>query len=226
MVKVMKVIKKKEVAQKPTAIPTVKGKMLASGQYSPKSGQRCLSTSLKGEPCPNAVPGGKNGDRVPYCEKCRKHGDPSLFVTDHPKFGKILVANRNLPKGYRMAWWGDRTTTKKLPDPDWEWALDTTKGVINARPYQKGSLLQFCACPGPHEKVTVWMGPRSDSNLRAKPLTCMLFSTTMPIPKNHQLTMMYNESWKDTDEFFKERGLVRADVGTRKYPCIKKSQFA
>jgi hypothetical protein len=163
---------------------------------------------------------------VPYCAECRKKGDPSLLVTDHPKFGKILVARRDLPKGYRMAWWGDRTSTKKLPDKDWEWALDTSKGVINARPYQKGSLLQFSACPGPEEKVTIWMGPRGDSNLDGSPLTCMMFSTSMKIPKNHHLCMMYNEDMKSTDEFFAERGISRGNVGTKKFPCIKKAYCA
>merc|ERR1719272_1654725 len=101
-----------------------------------------------------------------------------------------------------MAWWGNRSTKKALPDAAWEWALDTRCGIINARPYQSGSLLQFSACPGPHEKVTVWMGPNTDSNLTKAPVTCMMFSTRMDVPKNHQLTMMYNEDMKSTDDFF------------------------
>ena len=44
---------------------------------------------------------------VPYCLECLQNGDPSLKVADHPKFGKILVAARDLPKGYLAAWWGD-----------------------------------------------------------------------------------------------------------------------
>jgi hypothetical protein len=203
------------------------GKTFAWGQYTPTSG-RCIATSLTGKPCQDPLPLDKKGlsDHVPYCTWCRKNGDPSMFVTDHPKFGKILVANRKLPKGYRMAWWGDRTTKNKLPDPDWEWALDTHSGIINARPYQKGSLLQFAACPGPNERVTVWMGPRTDSNCYKKDLTSMIFSTSMEIPKKHQLCMMYNEDFASTDEFFAERGIKRADVGTTKYPCIKRKARA
>lgn len=220
-------MKKKEAMRKQTKTLTQKMRTLPWGQHAPLSGG-CISTSLNGKPCPHPLPTDSKGrsDKVPYCVACRKNGDPSLLVTDHPKFGKILVAKRDLPKGYRVAWWGDRTTKKRLPEPDWEWALDTTKGIINARPYQKGSLLQFAACPGPHERVTIWMGPRSDSNLRSSPLTCLMFSTTLPLPKGNQLCMMYNESWKDTDEFFAERGITRADVGTEKYPCIRKAQFA
>lgn len=220
--KQQKVTKKKEVK-------ATRGRTLLSGQHAPLSGC-CISTSLKGEPCRGPLPFHKGDlkDMVPYCEKCRKNGDPSLLVTDHPKFGKILVSRRDLPKGYRLAWWGDLTTSKKLPDAHWEWALETRVkgGIINARRYMKGSLPQFCACPGPHEKVTVKMGPNDSSNLDNSKLTCLMFSTNMPVPKNHQLCMMYSDSWKDTDEFFAERGIKRCDVGTKKYPCIRKEQFA
>lgn len=204
-----------------------KAKVVKHRQHGALSGA-CISTSLKGEPCQGDLPlkSNKPGDlcdMVPYCTKCRKKGDPSLLVTQHPKFGKILVARRDLPKGYRMAWWGNRSTAKKLPDKDWEWALDTgTCGIINARPHQKGSLLQFSACPGPQERVTVWMGPRSESNLDKSKLTCLMFTTTMPVPKNHQLCMMYNDSIKSTEQFFADRGLKRCNVGTKRYPCIKK----
>lgn len=224
LMNMVKAKKQREIAQKPSENRTKTGRTFPWGQHSPLSGC-CVSTLLTGEPCPGALPLDMNGelvDMVPYCAECRKNGDPSLLVTNHPKFGKILVAKRDLPKGYRMAWWGDLTPKKKVPAPDWEWALVSTKGVINARPYQKGSQLQFSACPGPHEKVTVWMGPRHESNLAKTPLTCLMFSTTMPIPKNHQLCMMYNEDMKSTDEFFEERGIKRADVGTNKFPCIRK----
>ena len=33
-------------------------------------------------------------------------GDPSLKAVKHPRFGKILIAKRNLPRGYYVAWWG------------------------------------------------------------------------------------------------------------------------
>jgi len=238
----VKVMKKKEIASKPAKrpalvsvsnervkeIPKKKGRTLPWGQHAPLSGC-CISTSLKGEPCLQALPVDAQGDlcdMIPYCAACRKNGDPSLLVADHPKFGKILVAKRDLPKGYRTAWWGDRLNQKEVPEADWEWALDTTKGVINARPYQNGSLLQFSACPGPHERVTLWMGPKCDSNLDSSSLTCLMFSTTMPVPANHQLCMMYNESEKSTNEFFEERGIKRCDVGTKKYPCIRKVRYA
>jgi len=193
--------------------------LTSSGQHPPTSG-RCISTQLNGKPCQGELP---KADGVPYCASCRKTGDPSLRVCDHPKFGKILIAVRKLPKAYYMVWWGDRTTEEAIPKKHMEWALDTgTHGMIDARPYQGGSLMQFCACPGPSELTTVWMGPRTDCLLKRAKLTGMLFTTRMPVPKNHQLVMMYNLDVKTTDEFFAERGLVRSDVGTRKYPTLKK----
>merc|ERR1712194_1007340 len=52
----------------------------------------------------------------------------------------------------------------------------------------------------------------------------MLFQTTLPVPKNHQLVMMYAESEKATEGFFKERGLTRCDVWTKEYPTILKKK--
>ena len=74
-------------------------------------------------------------------------GDPSLKAVKHPKFGKILVATRNLPKGYYVAWWGKLCPKKQVPYKRMEWALETSKGMVDAVPY-KGSQLKYCACPG------------------------------------------------------------------------------
>lgn len=74
-------------------------------------------------------------------------GDPSLKAVKHPKFGKILVATRNLPKGYYVAWWGKLCPKKQVPYKRMEWALETSKGMVDAIPY-KGSQLKYCACPG------------------------------------------------------------------------------
>ena len=76
-----------------------------------------------------------------------KNGDPSLRAVKHPRFGKILIATRDLPKGYYAAWWGKLCQKKKIPYKRMEWALETSKGMVDAVPY-KGSLLKYCACPG------------------------------------------------------------------------------
>jgi hypothetical protein len=144
-------------------------------------------------------------------------------VVDHPKFGKCLIARRRLPKGYTVAWWGRRIGKKKLPEKNWNWALETEKGIIDAVPFRKGSQLQFCQCPGPSEKATIDDHPRQYSKLlAAKKKTCLLFGTLCDIPKGYQLTMMYNYDDKSTEEFFQERGIVRQDVGCKQLPALKK----
>lgn len=81
-------------------------------------------------------------------------GDPSLKAVKHPKFGKILVATRNLPKGYYAAWWGKLCPKKQVPFKRMEWALETSKGMVDAIPY-KGSQLKYCACPG-RSRITTY----------------------------------------------------------------------
>ncbi len=53
----------------------------------------CISTDLQGRPC-TSKQGAKN---VPYCDVCMKKGDPSMAVVPHPRFGKMLIAKRDLP---------------------------------------------------------------------------------------------------------------------------------
>jgi len=188
------------------------------GQNAPSS-MGCFSTSAKdGKPC--SRPRVKKG--LPYCKECMKSGDPSLKAVQHPHFGKILIAMRKLPKPYYAAWWGTLTPKSKLPEAKQEWALQTGKGYIDATGHP-GSQLKFCACPGPGELPTIDFSSNYDVFLEKADKTCLLFATRREIPRNHQVTMMYNESEKTTDEFFEERGLERADVGTAKHPACKKS---
>merc|ERR1712046_202488 len=138
-------------------------------------------------------------------------------------FGKILVANRELKKPYYAAWWGTLVPSSKMSDKSKEWALQTTKGMIDAIPH-KGSQLKYCACTGPNEVSTINFSYNFDALLEKPPkgqkpyVTCLLFQTLRDIPKNYQVTMMYNADEKSTQEFFDERGIVRGDVGTAEYP--------
>jgi hypothetical protein len=193
-------------------------RLTKNGQNIP-SGNGCLSTSVKdGKACPRP----RAEKHLPYCKQCLKTGDPSLKAVQHPKFGKILIAMRKLPKLYYVAWWGTLVPSRKLPEKRQEWALQTTKGYIDAVPHP-GSQLKFCACPGPGELPTIDFSSNFDIFLKKAEKTCLLFSTRRDIPQNHQVSMMYNMDEKTTDEFFQERGLVRGDVGTKEYPCCRKS---
>ncbi len=73
------------------------GRKYASGQNSMNSAL-CVATYTNGKPCMKP----KAHLNVPYCESCMKTGDPSLGVVKHPRFGKMLVARRDLPAKYSI----------------------------------------------------------------------------------------------------------------------------
>eukprot|EP00958_Prasinococcus_capsulatus_P012167 scaffold1209_cov350-Prasinococcus_capsulatus_cf.AAC.3 len=78
-----------------------------SGQHKRFSG-RCYATDAKhGRPCSRAA-----SSHIPYCSQHCQAGDGSLRVVAHPFAGKILVARRDLPKGYKIVYWGERKRTK------------------------------------------------------------------------------------------------------------------
>mmetsp|Transcript_70040 Transcript_70040/g.183559 ORF Transcript_70040/g.183559 Transcript_70040/m.183559 type:complete len:253 (-) Transcript_70040:10-768(-) len=218
--------KKAKKVVKSSAAPTKSAAALARLTKRTKHGQNlptsdlCMATFRDGRPCaqPRADPA------VPYCRRCTKSGDPSLKVQQHPHYGKILIAARDLPKPYYAGWWGTMTPAKKLPLKRWEWALQTTKGMIDAVGHA-GSQLKFCACPGPGEMPTIDFAPNDASLLRHASkgkLGCALFRSLRDIPQGHQVTMMYNLDERTTDKFFKELGIPRSDVGTKRFPALRK----
>ncbi|CAE8603479.1 unnamed protein product, partial [Polarella glacialis] len=181
-----------------------------------------LSTLKSGKACPCD----RVNPLIPYCKKCCKSGDPSLKVCTHPKFGKILIALRDLPKPYYVAWWGKQLKRKDMPQKHMEWALQTNTGMVDAVPFKEGSMLQFCACSGPNEIPTIDFAPDSEILLKSRneKMAAVIFRTLRDIPRGHQVTMMYNTNEKTTNEFFKEQGIVRGDVGTPRYPCLRKKR--
>jgi len=202
-------LRQKDVAKRQRLTP--------SGQH-PVVSTGCLSTSLKGTACPRP----RFMDGVPYCLECLESGDPSLTVTDHPKFGKILIAARDLPKGYLAAWWGDLLPLSRLPEKHLEWALQTRYGYIDAVPHN-GSQLKYCACPGPNEATTLDYTKEEDILLTKAEKAGIIFKTLRAVPRRHHVCMMYNKDEKSTDEFFAERGIVRGDMGTKQYPALRKA---
>ena len=195
-------------------------KLLASGQHSYRDSKACIATLLSGKPCPNP----RNPcEAIPYCIRCMQHGDPSLKVVQHRGgCGKILVAARTLPATYYVGWWGHRTPGKKIPEKDLEWALDTGTGAsINAVDFP-GSQLKYAACPGPNELATIGYARASDFLLCKTSPTTLLFSTRCEIPKGYQITMTYSSGVGSQEAFFKERGIVRKDIGTKENPALTK----
>lgn len=217
----MKALKKPQQASKKMRVAASKQRRLtAVGQHFVKS-EACISTTPKdGSPCPFP----RVEPHLPYCKACLRGGDPALKKVKHPKYGHCLIAQRALKKGYQVAWWGRRISAKKLPSKSWDWALMTPRGIVDAVPFRTGSLLQFCQCPGPTEVPTIDFSQNRDELLASKPKTCRLFATLCDIPKGHQVTMTYSNDEKAMNEFFAERGIVRADVGCKEFPAMKRKK--
>ena len=88
-----------------------------------KAGKRCLCTVAR--PPEDATPCIRDSLPVPLCRTHMSSGDGALKVVKHPTFGKILVARWDLPKGYRMVYWGYRNRCG--------YALDNDGNVIEDR---------------------------------------------------------------------------------------------
>lgn len=176
----------------------------------------CLATSRSGKAC--LRPCGAEG--VPYCLQHMKQGDPSVRVVSHPKAGKILVAARSLPKGYRIALWGRLKQRTKMTEKAQEWAFTINSDQQLDPTSEQGSLVQYCACAGPNERAAVT--PVTGSMRAGKTYGCWAFTTTEPLPPCWQLTMQYGDNSKGSEEFFAERGITRCDVGTTKYPALRR----
>merc|ERR1711879_139357 len=158
-------------------------------------------------------------DAVPYCRKHMRLGDPAVRVAEHPKAGKILVAARALPKGYRLALWGRRKRKKDVSKKAQEWAFIVDTGHMLDPTTEKGSMVQYCACPGPNERAAVT--PIGGSYAGDK-YGCWVFQTIEKLRPAWQVTMQYGNTSKESDNFFEERGIKRCDVGTKSYPALRR----
>lgn len=189
-----------------------------------RTGSRCRTKvkSREGEPIP-----------VPYCDVHLRTGDGALRVVNHPLFGRALVARYDLPRGYRMSYWGirgrcqscdveDRAISYYPPDPGSGTNIDPTveggrtlrrhnyNGVLN--PGGTGDVIQYAGCPGINE-VQNMRSTFHYFGLRNGVMGGLEFVTLMPVPKNTQLLHWYGSGW------WSERGIKRQDVGTRNYPA-------
>lgn len=161
------------------------------------------------------------------------HSTSTPKVVKHKMFGKCLVARYDLPKGYRLAYWGmrgrclssdkeDRAISFYPPnrktgsniDPSVPGGRtlkrDNYNGVLN--PGKTADIVQFAACPGPNEKQNM-RSTFQYYGLRNGKIGGLEFVTIEPVPKNTQLLHWYGSSW------WSERGIKRADVGTKRFPA-------
>ena len=153
---------------------------------------------------------------VPYCQEHLDKGDPAFKAVRHPtrpELGKILVATRDLPKGYRFIFWGDRVPWRPN-DPNAEFVMEfkPRSGVIDPTPHAS-SMSQYAGNPGPNERCNIvrgWevFGKRYDA------LVGREMRLKEAVKKNHQLLLFYGADW-----FAGRPDIKRADVGCNKYPA-------
>ena len=159
---------------------------------------------------------------IPYCKKHLEAGDGAVKVLDHPSnknVGKILVARFDLPKGYKFIYWGKRipmSASSALEDRQIHFLLHGYKeyGVVDPEEF-KGSVLQFAACPGPQEIANMYttsdhFGGKNDK------IVGRVYQLAHAVKKDEQIAHHYGNEW------FESRSIVRANVGTEKYPIARR----
>ena len=181
-------------------------------------GDRCWASSAAGTRCCAAFSGG-----LPYCAAHQKNGDGALKKVLHPgrpELGYLLVAALDLPKGYRICYWGTRTRCPYVPQDDRTIQYmsgpnrRSANGVVDPTDHS-GSQMQFGNCPGVDELATVrtcggasaYFGEHNDTGLVG--VECQ---TTMAVPAGTQLVYQYGAGW------FAIRGLRQLEAGTARYP--------
>mmetsp|Transcript_37973 Transcript_37973/g.107320 ORF Transcript_37973/g.107320 Transcript_37973/m.107320 type:complete len:213 (+) Transcript_37973:41-679(+) len=193
----------------------LKQKVTKAGQHFISSGY-CIATSrLNGTPCGNRA----HDKAVPYCCEHMLKGDPAFRVVNHPRAGKILVAARDLPAGYRATLWGKLIREKDLPPKSLEWSFQVANKWYVDPTKSAGSLVQFCPCPGPSEVAAV---TTSGEERRGKEFGSRSFMLNTGLPKGWQVTMQYGNNSKESNTFFEERGIARVDVGTACHPALRR----
>ena len=154
--------------------------------------------------------------RTPLKNLHSQGGDGAFRIVPHPRAGHVLVANFDIPRGYKTVFWGTRKTwkaTEGKEGEDYAMCFRSNGGVIDPTTHKRGSQMQFMSNPGPNERQNM----RSTNEFYGKTyedgLVGREFVVMHDVKKNHQLLIWYGYSWFDA------RGIDRIDVGTKRYPA-------
>ena len=173
----------------------------------------CWSLDKSGTPCEKKA---QKKCPVPYCAKHLRVGDDAFSTREHPLgIGKILIANFDLPKNYKMVYFGTRKPVRKLNKLRKDYMLSFWKGggVIDPQDCPVSSKLQYMSNPGPAERSNVTCTDRMFGDTRDEGIVGREYKTTEFIPKGTQMLQFYGPQW------FASRDMEKINVGTNKYPA-------
>ncbi len=173
----------------------------------------CWALDKTGTPCEKKT---QKKCPVPYCSKHLRIGDDAFSTREHPLgIGKILIANYDLPKNYKMVYFGTRKPVRKLNKLRKDYMLSFWKGggVIDPQDCPKSSKLQYMSNPGPAERSNVTCTDRMFGDTRDEGIVGREYKTTEFIPKGTQMLQFYGPQW------FASRDMEKINVGTKKYPA-------
>jgi hypothetical protein len=176
----------------------------------------CWATRRDGSVC-----GAAASSCVPYCAKHLERGDEAFRVVTHPTFGdKILIATRDLPRGYKTVYFGERKSWRECGRRGRDHAMHFKSGggVIDPTPLGASAQLQFMSNPGPNEvsnnrSTNVFFG---DTRAPKGSIVGREFTLCRDVKAGSQLTQWYGADW------FRSRDIARVDVGVPKYPVERK----
>ena len=112
----------------------------------------CWATRADGSIC--GARADASSSCLPYCAEHLKRGDEAMTVVTHPDFGdEVLVAARDLPKGYKTVYFGERKTWRECGRKGRDHAMHFRAGggVIDPTPLGEAAQLQYMSNPGPNE---------------------------------------------------------------------------
>ena len=173
----------------------------------------CWAMDKSGTPCKKKT---QKKCPVPYCSKHLRCGDDAFSTREHPLgIGKILIANFDLPKNYKMVYFGTRKPVRKLNKLRKDYMLSFWRGggVIDPQDCPVSSKLQYMSNPGPQERSNVTCTNRMFGDTRDEGIVGREYKTTEFIPKGTQMLQFYGPQW------FASRDIEKINVGTKKYPA-------
>ena len=173
----------------------------------------CWALDKSGTPCEKKA---QKKCPVPYCSKHLRVGDDAFSTREHPLgIGKILIANFDLPKNYKMVYFGTRKPVRKLNKLRKDYMLSFWQGggVIDPQDCPVSSKLQYMSNPGPAERSNVTCTDRMFGDTRDEGIVGREYKTTEFIPKGTQMLQFYGPQW------FASRDMEKINVGTNKYPA-------